>query len=324
MKYDRLTQYIEIFQPSYSAGTCFFDKEHSGTADDPIQMPFVMFDQNVMKFMDEFYESGIAVKNYKEIMETAGIEDEQFDFVNLHILNEEVVCAIMTYIIRADRFCEGYLKSKIEQGTVTRVLNRLKDIDEYNPYPNFHVDFVKGQRIAEVQTVLLKDMGFPYDLESKDTEYKSLDSKMVARLEDEFMYLIEELLPRNLQDLFYIVGLEPCQAYWKIYEGAVRRLQIPRCENHNNKDYGKFIGYVEDGIKDLYRKGYTFTEIYESTCATKDMISEINAERFNQEINTSEIDRILFRQSDCRYTYGVIIDHVFYDMQLREMARQFC
>lgn len=47
MKYDRLTQYIEIFQPSYSAGTCFFDKEHSGTADDPIQMPFVMFDQNV-------------------------------------------------------------------------------------------------------------------------------------------------------------------------------------------------------------------------------------------------------------------------------------
>lgn len=38
-------------------------------------MPFVMFDQNVMKFMDEFYESGIAVKNYKEIMETAGIED---------------------------------------------------------------------------------------------------------------------------------------------------------------------------------------------------------------------------------------------------------
>lgn len=54
------------------------------------------------------------------------------------------------------------------------------------------------------------------------------------------------------------------------------------------------------------------------------MISEINAERFNQEINTSEIDRILFRQSDCRYTYGVIIDHVFYDMQLREMARQFC
>ena len=43
------------------------------------------------------------------------------------------------------------------------------------------------------------------------------------------------------------------------------------------------------------------------------MISEINAERFNQEINTSEIDRILFRQSDCRYTCGVIIDHVFYD-----------
>ena len=71
MKYDRLTQYIEIFQPGYSAGKWFFDKEHSGTVDDPIQMPFVMFDQNVMKFMDEFYESGIAVKNYKEIMETA-------------------------------------------------------------------------------------------------------------------------------------------------------------------------------------------------------------------------------------------------------------
>lgn len=31
MKYDRLTQYIEIFQPGYSAGTWFFDKEHSGT-----------------------------------------------------------------------------------------------------------------------------------------------------------------------------------------------------------------------------------------------------------------------------------------------------
>ena len=59
--------------------------------------------------------------------------------------------------------------------------------------------------ISLICTVMLKDMGFPYDLESKDTEYKSLDSKMDARLEDEFMYLIEELLPRNLQDLFYIV-----------------------------------------------------------------------------------------------------------------------
>ena len=85
-------------------------------------MPFVMFDQNVMKFMDEFYESGIAVKNYKEIMETAGVEDEQFDFVNLHILNEEVVCAILTYIIRADRFCEGV---KLSALTVAKSLSLL-------------------------------------------------------------------------------------------------------------------------------------------------------------------------------------------------------
>ena len=304
MKYVSLTKYIDTFHPGYSAGTWVVDKEHSGTEDDPIHLPFVNLDQKVMDFMEDFYKSGISVNNYKEVLESAGIAEGLFDFVNLHILSPEVVCAMLTYMIRADRFCEGYLMAGIEHGTVARILKRLKEIDENNPYPDFHVKFVKGQRIADVKTVMLRDMGFPHDLPDRDAEYKTLDQQLISQLEDEFMYLIEELLPRNLQDLFYKVGLEPCHAYWQIYEGAVRKLQIPRVENHNDSDYGKFIGFVEAGIEKLWRKGYSLTEIYECTCATKAMISENSP---------NHIDRILFEQKDYRYSRGFFVDGVLYD-----------
>lgn len=136
MKYVSLTKYINIFHPGYSAGTWVVDKEHSGTEDDPIHLPYVNFDQKVMDFTADFYKSGISVNNYREVLESAGIAEGVFDFVNLHILSPEVVCAMITYMIRADRFCEGYLKAGIEHGTVTRILKRLKEIDENNPYPD--------------------------------------------------------------------------------------------------------------------------------------------------------------------------------------------
>lgn len=298
MKYYSVTKYIDTFTPEYDAGTWFIDRNSAGTVDDPIQLPYVMLDGEVIKFVDDFYQSGIAVENYQEIMEAAGITNDNFDFLNLHRLNEKAVCAILTFIIRSDRFCEGYLKEKKEQGTVVRILKRLREIDEYNPYPDFHVDFVKGQKIAEVKTVMLADMGFPDDIPSKDTEYKNLDHKLVSKLEDEFIYLIEELLPRNLQDLFYKVGLEPCQAYWKIFEGTVRRFNIPRYEDHNDSNYGKFIDFAETGIENLWRKGYTFTEIYECTCVTKTMINDLYLD---------EIERALFNQKDYRYTHDYVV-----------------
>ncbi len=304
MKYNLITEYIDIFQPEYLIKIENFGENVAETVDEPNLLSCGIFETKVADFKEAFCESNIAIENYEEVIENAGINADLFDFVNMHILNETVVCAILTYIIRKDRFCEGYLKAMISRGTVIRVLMRLRDIDEYNPYPHFHVKFVKGKKIAEVQTVMLKDMGFPYDLAEKDTKYEFLDEKQITELENEFIYLIENLLPRNIQDLFYRVGLEPCQAYWEIYDGAVKRLQIPRCEDYNNNDYGKFIGFVEAGIKDLFKKGYTLNEIYESTCVTKTMILE-NC--------SSDIDRILFRNKECRYIYGFLIDGIFYD-----------
>lgn len=130
MRYSALVKYIDVFTQGYSAGEWIIDMKHSGKADDPISMPYVFFDHKTNAFIEEFFKSHIAQKNYQEILEKAGIKEKAFDSVNLHILDETVVCAMLTSIIKGDRYCEGLIKTSIEKGTVTRILKRLKEIDE--------------------------------------------------------------------------------------------------------------------------------------------------------------------------------------------------
>ncbi len=153
-------------------------------------------------------------------------------------------------------------------------------------YPNFHVTFVKDKRIAEVTPVRLKDMGFPCDVE-KEAKFGDLDKETSNNLIEEFIFLIEETLPRSIQDLFYKIGLDPCDVYWKAYEQAVKKMQLEVVEDHCDRRYGQFVDYVESQVVARIDGGMLLHDIYETTCTTKTLIMNV-ADTYYQYIEMTD------------------------------------
>ena len=76
-------------------------------------------------------------------------------------------------------------------------------------YPDFHVNIRKDGRVNGIKPVTLKDMGLPYDLDYPEQKVGDLSKEQLENLVEEFIFLIDELLPRDIQDLFYKATLDP-------------------------------------------------------------------------------------------------------------------
>ena len=69
-------------------------------------------------------------------------------------------------------------------------------------YPDFHVNFIKKGSVNDVPPVTLKDMGLSDDVDYRDQPLEELPKARKEAIIAEFMFLIDRLLPRNIQDLF--------------------------------------------------------------------------------------------------------------------------
>lgn len=139
-------------------------------------------------------------------------------------------------------------------------------------YPDFHVNIRKDGRVNGVEPVTLKDMGLPYDLDYPEQPVGELPKKLYENLVEEFIFLIDELLPRDIQDLFYKATLDPRHAYWKLFEEAARRMQLPYYLNcHRDEAKGDYPN-ISAGIEGFVREGRSLADIYLNSCVTKEMI----------------------------------------------------
>lgn len=141
-------------------------------------------------------------------------------------------------------------------------------------YPQFHVNFIKKGSVNDVAPVALADMGFTEDVDYRDQLLEELPKDRKEVIVAEFMFLIDRLLPRNIQDLFYRIALDPRPAYWKAFEQAVNIKQLERYADHNKSNYGQFVDHVQKGIMDMIEEGMSLLDIYDSTCVTKQMLIE--------------------------------------------------
>ncbi len=141
-------------------------------------------------------------------------------------------------------------------------------------YPQFHVNFIKKGSVNDVPPVALTDMGFTEDVAYRDQPLEELPKDRKEAIVAEFMFLIDRLLPRNIQDLFYRIALDPRPAYWKAFEQAVNIMQLERYTDHNKSNYGQFVDHVQKGIMDMIEEGMSLLDIYDSTCVTKQMLIE--------------------------------------------------
>lgn len=141
-------------------------------------------------------------------------------------------------------------------------------------YPHFHVNFIKKGSVNDVASVALADMGFTEDVDYRDQLLEELPKDRKEAIVAEFMFMIDRLLPRNIQDLFYRIALDPRPAYWKAFEQAVNIMQLERYTDHNKSNYGQFVDHVQKGIMDMIEEGRPLLDIYDSTCVTKQMLIE--------------------------------------------------
>ena len=132
-------------------------------------------------------------------------------------------------------------------------------------YPDFHVNFIKKGSVNSVPPVSLKDLGFPDDVDYRDQPLSEITNDKQKAIVNEFVFLIERVLPRNIQDLFYRIALDPRPAYWKFFDMAANLMQLERYTDHNKSNYGQFVDHVQKGIEDMIVSNRRLSRAYFSS-----------------------------------------------------------
>ena len=135
-RFDTLTKYIPLIDND-EIGHWYVDRENDGTPEHPIQLPFVIFSEMVNQFT---MDVGAVVKQYPElelrkyhqILEENGIQwgGKSMSGAIVEDLDARCICAMLVGAVRAERFCDGALMAFFKDGSITRWLQRLKEIDE--------------------------------------------------------------------------------------------------------------------------------------------------------------------------------------------------
>lgn len=107
--------------------TNIFGEVIDSSTEDEFFFPFINPTEIVSKFHKIVYDKEIVLvfdwmkwEEGKDILENGVGDYNSFDFLTL--------VKLITTIVRNNRFCEGYLVSKFEDGTVLKILNRIKSI----------------------------------------------------------------------------------------------------------------------------------------------------------------------------------------------------
>ena len=122
--YEKLLGYISYFENNTEFFVVDEGKERN---DNVIEMPFYVYEEEFINFIDEFYESNLNEQNYLKIIEP--YLDKRLDLNELIKSSDlELLRTIFTFCVRKDRFCEGFWAEAIKNMTFLNILYRLKEV----------------------------------------------------------------------------------------------------------------------------------------------------------------------------------------------------
>lgn len=133
--YKALTDYLpEIKHHSY--GEWVVNRESRGTAEDPIQMPYVSYSHMVRRFQNDIFDfmdnhPEYELNNYQKILETNNIQwgTKSMQTADVALLDGKCIMALLMGAVRAERFSDGALLNFFESGAIEKWFLRLKEID---------------------------------------------------------------------------------------------------------------------------------------------------------------------------------------------------
>nr|WP_235655716.1 DUF6508 domain-containing protein [Bacillus altitudinis] len=134
-QFEILTNYIPLLQGN-GIGEWVIDQENDGTAEHPIQMPYVNYSETVRRFIEDVYtfaeqHQELEITRYREILKENGIEWGMNDMEDVDVsnLNSQCVLALIMGVLRAERFCEGVILDFFTNGTIVKWLERLERLE---------------------------------------------------------------------------------------------------------------------------------------------------------------------------------------------------
>lgn len=83
--------------------------------------------QDVHHIAITYKEYGLT--NYMQVLEEQLVNVELPFSSQIAALNVTGILAVLVYMVRADRFCEGYLEGAVKDGYILMFLQRLKQLD---------------------------------------------------------------------------------------------------------------------------------------------------------------------------------------------------
>ncbi len=127
-KYNEITKYLDLYEKNNYFGKWIFDNEHAGTHEDPKVAPHLSYEPFIIEFIKSFYDNDFAVRGYRKAMEP--VYNKLKKGKDICDLDENELLVYLTYIIRQDRFCDGYILGKCQDGTMYEILKELSKYDD--------------------------------------------------------------------------------------------------------------------------------------------------------------------------------------------------
>ena len=134
-KFELLTGYIPALSED-ALGTWVIDDENDGSKERPIQFPFAMYSDLVQRFKRDVLavveqDPHMLNLSYSEVLERNNIPFSAAGMQEADVRQADAVCVLMLLVaaIRADRFSEGFFLRFLQDGTVTKWLLRLSQLD---------------------------------------------------------------------------------------------------------------------------------------------------------------------------------------------------
>lgn len=133
-KFDRILELEELLKAD-EYGEWIIDREHKGTRDDPIQFPYVLYTEAVMKLIEvvyEFHENNpeYGLNAYRRILEENGYKNIDLDNLDITNADDKCLMALLMWITRGERFCDGLILHALNSGAVFNIMERLKQISK--------------------------------------------------------------------------------------------------------------------------------------------------------------------------------------------------
>lgn len=134
-RFGKITGLISLLEAEESHGRWIVNDRHEGTLEDPFIAPYVEYGKagdELFVMVHECVDNNedLAVRNYREVLESYGLPDEK-SMLAADVAGCDARCtlAMILYVVRRDRFCEGLLLRHLENGSMLKWMKRLEEID---------------------------------------------------------------------------------------------------------------------------------------------------------------------------------------------------